>query len=150
MKTINFLSIISLFALIACNQTPPKEYPVNDPQLGNITTDTTSFSLSNDEQCFLAFAKKDSAFLSLTQEDGKILGKLWYKFYEKDQAKGTLTGTQNQDTLNLTFNFNAEGVSSEMPLKLYYKDGNLYEIHDDKLSEEGKGFIFVKTDVCKL
>jgi hypothetical protein len=149
MKAIKFLCIVLLFAAVACNQTPPKEYPVNDPLLGNITTDTTSFSLTNDEQCFLAFVKKDSAFLSLKQKEKKISGKLWYKFYEKDQAKGTISGTQNKDTLNLTFYFNAEGVSSEMPLKLYYKDGNLYEIHDNKLSEEGQGFIFIKTEDCK-
>jgi hypothetical protein len=87
MKAIKFLCIVLLFAAVACNQTPPKEYPVNDPLLGNITTDTTSFSLTNDEQCFLAFVKKDSAFLSLKQEEKKYRVNYGTSFTRKIKQK---------------------------------------------------------------
>ncbi|OAQ38171.1 hypothetical protein A5893_15340 [Pedobacter psychrophilus] len=151
MKNKLFTGFVALLSLAACNQNQkkdaPAEYPVNDPQLGNVTTDTSAFKLSNDEQCFMAHLKKDSAFLSLREENGEIKGKLWYKFAEKDNSKGDLTGKLDKDTLKLNYTFASEGVKgNEMPIKLSYKNGNLYEVYGDKPAEEGKGFIYVKSD----
>ncbi len=155
MKNILFTGIISFFALFACNQNQkektPAEYPVNDPQLGNVTIDTSSLKLSGDEQCYMAHLKKDSAFISLKEENGKIKGRLWYKFAEKDNSKGDLTGKMDKDTLKLNYTFAAEGVKgNQMPMKLFYKNGNLYEIYEDKPAEEGKGFIYVKSECRKF
>jgi hypothetical protein len=150
MKNKLFTGIVVLLMVSACNQNPkeaPAEYPVNDPQLGNVTTDTSSFKLTNDKQCFMAHLKKDSAFLSLTEENGQIKGRLWYKFAEKDNSKGDLVGKLDKDTLKLNYTFASEGVKgNQMPIKLSYKNGNLYEVYGDKPAEEGKGFIFVKSD----
>ena len=151
MKNKLLIGMVVLLAVAACNQNPkekaPAEYPVNDPQLGNVTTDTSSFKLITNEQCFMAHLKKDSAFLSLKEENGQIKGRLWYKFAEKDNSKGDLTGKMEKDTLKLNYIFAAEGVKdNQMHIKLFYKNGNLYEVYGDKPAQEGKGFIYVKSD----
>lgn len=55
MKNNLLTGIVLLFALTACNQNqtkePPAEYPVNDPQLGNVMTDTSRLTLSAVAQC---------------------------------------------------------------------------------------------------
>src|SRR6476659_10299788 len=127
MKTTLFASAILLLAIASCNQTQqktnPEEYPVNDPLLGNITTDTVNSVLTENEKCFTAALKNDSAFLKLKNVDGKVEGKLWNKFAEKDNSKGTLSGTMVGDTINLNYTFNAEGSTSERPIKMLIKDG---------------------------
>lgn len=87
--------------------------------------------------------KKDSAFLSLTEKNGEVTGKLWYKFAEKDNSKGDVKGTLKNDTLKLNYVFKAEGTTSETPLKFSHKDGNLYEVLEDG---ESGNFVFVKSD----
>jgi len=153
MKNKLFTGIVALLALAACNQNPkekaPAEYPVNDPQLGNVTTDTSSLKLTNDEQCFTAHLKKDSAFLSLKEENGEIKGRLWYKFAMKDNSKGDLVGKMDKDTLKLNYTFAAEGIKgNQMAIKIFYKNGNIYELHSDKPSEQEERFIYIKSD-CK-
>jgi DUF4097 and DUF4098 domain-containing protein YvlB len=155
MKNKLFTGIVALLALAACNQNPkekaPAEYPVNDPQLGNVTTDTSSFKLTKDEQCYMAHVKNDSAFLSLKEVNGEIKGRLWYKFAEKDNSKGDVIGKLDKDTIKLSYTFGSEGVKgNQMPIKLSYKNGNLYEVYGDKPAEEGKGFIYVKSDCRKF
>ncbi len=146
MKNKVFTGIVLLFALAACNQNQtkeaPAEYPVNDPQLGNVMTDTSRLSLSDETQCYTAFVKTDSAFLSIQETNGEVTGKLWYKFAEKDNSKGNVKGTLDNDTLKLTYTFDAEGKTSKMPIKLSHKDGNLYENYD---GGESGGFVFVKS-----
>ena len=116
---------------------------MNDPQLGNITTDTSSHSLSDQPLCYTAFVKTDSAFLSLKESNGEVTGKLWYKFGEKDKSKGDLKGTLVNDTLKLNYTFKAEGTTSEMPITFSQKNGNLYEVHEGGTSG---GFVFVKSE----
>lgn len=147
MKTNLITGIVLMFAVAACNQNgakqPPAEYPANDPLLGNVTTDTSRLGLSDEITCYTAHIKKDSAFLSLQESGGEVTGNLWYKFAEKDNSKGSLKGTLVNDTLKLNYTFQSEGTTSEMPLKLSHKNGNLYEVNEE--SDDG-GFIFVKSD----
>ena len=150
MKIKSFASIVLLLAVAACNQNKekkaPTEYPVNDPLLGNVTTDTSHVELGENEQCFMAHVKKDSAFISIKKIGPKVAGKLWYKFYEKDNAKGTFTGTMNQDTLNLDYTFSAEGSTSERPIKMLFENGGLYEINGNEVTKESQGFVYVKSE----
>lgn len=146
MKTKLLSTAFLLLAIVACNQNPskeaPKDYPVNDPQLGNITTDTTSSLIGKNERCFMATLKTDSFFLSLSKnDDGKISGKLWLKYYEKDNNKGDLAGVMNADTLNLKYTFSSEGSTSERPIKLLIQDG--------KIVDPSTGLNYYPTKECR-
>nr|MBC7614085.1 hypothetical protein [Pseudopedobacter sp.] len=144
MKIKLITTAVLLMGLAACNQTNHKEETSNDSLLTNTTTD--SLTLNENVQCYTASLKNDSAFLSLKNTNGKIEGKLWNKFYEKDNSKGTLSGTIENDTLKLNYTFNAEGSTSERPIKLLMKGNKIYEVYGNEIAEEGKGFIFVTSD----
>ncbi|MBU0696136.1 MAG: hypothetical protein KKE39_06370 [Bacteroidetes bacterium] len=144
MKSKLITTAVLLIGLAACNQTNHQEGTSKDSLLINTTTD--SFTLNENVQCYTASLKNDSAFLSLKSTDGKIEGKLWNKFYEKDNSKGTLSGTIENDTLKLNYTFNAEGSTSERPIKLLIKGDKIYEVYGNEVAEEGKGFVFVKSD----
>ncbi|MEO5912306.1 MAG: hypothetical protein ABIP95_15575 [Pelobium sp.] len=150
MKTKLLSSAFLLLAIVACNQNPskeaPKDYPINDPQLGNITTDTTSPLIGKNEKCFMASLKTDSAFLSISEDNNQIKGRLWYKFFEKDNNKGDLSGTMVGDTLKLDYTFNSEGVTSKRPLKMLIQNGTIVEVYGNEPAEKGKGFIFKRSD----
>jgi hypothetical protein len=147
MKIKHLALAVLLMTLAACHQTDHKEETAKDSPLTG-STSTDSLILNENIQCYTASLKNDSAFLSLKNTDGKIEGKLWNKFYEKDNSKGTLSGTMKNDTLKLIYTFNAEGSTSERPIKMVMKGNKIYEIYGDKMAEEGKGFIYVKSG-CK-
>lgn len=144
MKIKHITTVVLLMGLAACNQTDSKQGTAKDSLLTSTSTD--SLILNKNIQCYNASLKNDSAFLSLKNTNGKIEGKLWNKFYEKDNSKGTLSGTMENDTLKLNYTFNAEGSTSERPIKMVIKGNKIYEVYGNETAKEGKGFIYVKSD----
>lgn len=153
MKT-HFISFLwVLLAIVACNQSNNNtdnsdsvDQEIDDKD--SVVVEKSTLVLSEVEQCYTANVKTDSAFLSLKQNNDKIDGRLWYKFAEKDNSKGKLNGYLKNDTLTLNYIFNAEGSTSEMPIKLFYKEGKFYEVHNNVVNDSENGFIYSKSD-CK-
>lgn len=142
MKINYTITAIVLMALVGCNQSGN----TNDSLSTSIPTD--SITTNKSIQCYTASLKNDSAFLSLKNIDGKIEGKLWYKFAEKDNSKGLLSGIMDNDTLKLNYIFNSEGSTSERPLKMLLKEDGVYEIYGNELANSKTGFIYKSSD-CK-
>jgi hypothetical protein len=65
--------------------------------------------------CYTATLGKDVYTLTITDQNGSnVSGKLAFKNFEKDSSSGTFTGTYNNGILLGTYNFNSEGMNSNM------------------------------------
>lgn len=153
MKTFYFLStVLGIAFLMSCgnnkstNQEDNFNYPTTDPLLNAKKTESGPDTLAYGKQCFLAHIRKDSAFLNLDRNGNNISGTLHYKFREKDNSKGNLTGTIQGDTLVLNYTFSSEGTESERPIRFVYEKGNIYEVYDKKRPSRDSAFIFLPVE----
>lgn len=62
--------------------------------------------------CYLFVQNRDTIMLALESVEGKVRGKLAFRFFEKDQSHGTLDGEMRGDTLLATYAFTSEGLMS--------------------------------------
>jgi len=90
------------------------------------------------QTCYFAANAKDSIFVSLDDNLGTITGKMRYKNFEKDSSFGDVMGTQNGDTIKLSYTFQAEGTTSEREIYFLKKDGGLIEGIGDHKTESNK------------
>lgn len=90
------------------------------------------------QSCYFAANGKDSVFVSLDDNLGTITGKMRYKNFEKDSSSGDVMGTQNGDTIKLSYTFQAEGTTSEREIYFLKKDGGLIEGIGDHKTESNK------------
>ena len=90
------------------------------------------------QSCYFAANGKDSIFVSLDDNLGTITGKMRYNNFEKDSSFGDVMGTQNGDTIKLSYTFQAEGTTSEREIYFLKKDGGLIEGIGDHKTEGNK------------
>ncbi len=65
--------------------------------------------------CYTATLAKDVYTLTITDQSGSnVSGKLAFKNFEKDSSSGTFKGTYNNGVLLGIYNFNSEGMNSNM------------------------------------
>jgi hypothetical protein len=136
-------SILSIFILLLTSSCEKKIESMN-------TSSTPSDSLtikthkpiesSVVQTCFMGTNSKDSVFISLENNLGTIIGKLWYKNFEKDNSFGDVIGNKNGDTLKLNYTFQSEGKTSEREIFFIYKDGNLIEGIGDYKEDGNRSF----------
>lgn len=74
--------------------------------------DATETSKAGNPDCYLFVQDKDSILLALESVEGKIRGKLAFRFFEKDHSHGVLDGEMRGDTLLATYAFTSEGLMS--------------------------------------
>ena len=89
----------------------------------------TTASETTGKQCFLAAKNRDTTRVSLTIEGDKVTGEMIWNPYQKDGAKGTLTGTKTGNTITADYNYMIEG-NQQQEEKLFVLEGN-------KLLEKG-------------
>lgn len=92
------------------------------------------------QSCYFAANGKDSVFVSLDDNLGTITGKMRYKNFEKDSSSGDVMGTQNGDTIKLSYTFQAEGKTSEREIYFLKKNNELIEGIGDHKTEGNKDF----------
>ena len=95
MKHILLISVIFIF--MACNNKAtdaPPDGSVHAGATDTIATRQIPFVLTG---CYQMTLKKDTAFLNLQVVDTTVTGILNYRFFEKDQNKGTLQGVLRND-----------------------------------------------------
>lgn len=63
-------------------------------------------------ECYLFVQNRDTIKLALESVEGKIKGKLAFRFFEKDASHGVLNGEMHGDTLLATYAFTSEGLMS--------------------------------------
>lgn len=159
MKKIILLSSLSIF-LMNCN----KKAEVATPK---VETDSVAIvepvidTLGAKSFCYMDVIGKDTIFVSIDDNLGTITGKMYNKFFEKDQSKGDLSGIRSGDTLKLTYEFAAEGKPKNTN-DIYFlqkKDAIIEGIgerdsqtgakyaNENKIKYDGKGY---KLADCKL
>lgn len=107
MKKLVLLSAFSVF-LLNCNkktEVPAPKVETDSVAVAEPVIDT----LGPKSFCYMQVVGKDSLFVSIDDNLGTVTGKMYNKFFEKDQSKGTLSGIKSGDTLKLTYEFTAEG-----------------------------------------
>lgn len=62
--------------------------------------------------CYLFVQDRDTIKLALESVEGKIKGKLAFRFFEKDDSRGVIDGAMYGDTLLATYAFTSEGLMS--------------------------------------
>ena len=92
------------------------------------------------QTCYMEVAGKDTLFVSLDDNLGTITGQMRYKKFEKDSSIGDVMGTQNGDTLKLSYTFEAEGTTSDREIYFLRKDGNLIEGIGEHKTEGNRDF----------
>ena len=94
--------------------------------------------------CYAGNSGKDTVTLSLATQDDRITGELYYKFYEKDQTRGTLSGQWRGDTLVADYIYTSEGMPSVRQVAFLQKGNTLIEGHGNMVEKNGK-MVFADT-----
>lgn len=159
MKKLVLLSAFSAF-LLNCNK--KTEVPVPKTETDSLAiVEPVIDTLGPKSFCYMEVVGKDTTFVSIDDNLGTVTGKMYRKFFEKDQSKGTLSGIKSGDTLKLTYEFAAEGKKGNTN-DIYFlqkknaiiegvgerdaETGTKYA-NENKIKYEGKGY---KIADCKL
>jgi hypothetical protein len=129
MRTI-YCTILSIFALTACNKTD------TPPNIANQSPAATAAKINNMNDGTYCFSKKfnqDVTNIQLIISGSNITGFMNWVPYQKDSARGTLTGTKNTaGELDLLYDYMIEGsqqtetkVMKIENEKLWIKNGEL-------------------------
>jgi len=105
MKIKLFIAAAMVTALYSCSQANKSE-----------STDSATPVKTNEASikgCYLYTLNRDTFQLAITNNNEKAVeGSLIYNFFEKDDSKGTFTGTYENGILIGEYKFQAEGKSS--------------------------------------
>ena len=74
--------------------------------------DGTATSNMRNPDCYLFVQDMDTIKLALESVEGKIKGRLTFRFFEKDDSEGVINGEMRGDTLLATYAFTSEGLMS--------------------------------------
>lgn len=122
------LAIFSLFLLAACNKTDTPQ-PINQAATGMpdiASNNVTSNSLSDGTYCFSKVLNKDVTDVKLNIAGNVVTGKMNWLPYEKDSARGTLTGTVNTTgELELLYDYMIEGNQQTETKMMKIEQGKL-------------------------
>lgn len=135
MKKIILIPLVA-FAVISCEKKSSEVVNVDQSAADSVTVPESNEPMQSStlQTCYLGVTGKDSVYVSLDDNLGTITGKMRYKNFEKDSSMGDLMGSKNGDTLKLTYNFQAEGTTSEREIYFLQKGENLIEgIGDQKM-----------------
>jgi len=111
-----------LLFLMACSS--HKNGESSTPQADTIPQIHSMQSLDG---CYRMVILKDTAFLSLSGINENYQGELWYKRFEKDANRGTVSLTKTGDYLTGWYNFESEGRASVREIKLKILNQQLAE-----------------------
>ena len=137
----NFILITSVLAVsIRCEKKIDSTINSENKNADSLTSleNSKPIESSTEQSCYLGVTGKDSVFISLDDNLGTFTGKMRYKNFEKDSSSGDVMGTQNGDTIKLSYTFQAEGTTSEREIYFLKKDGGLIEGIGDHKTESNK------------
>lgn len=124
------------FLLAGCNNESAEKQQADQiteapvPSAGSVATATRA--------CYLGNSGRDTITLSFTSTGNKVNGNLHYKFYEKDQSQGPVSGEMKGDTLIADYRFASEGMQSLREVIFLKKDDGFVEGYGDMEEKNGK------------
>jgi hypothetical protein len=92
----------------------------------------------NNKVCYANFKNKDKVLISFTVMDSLVTGDLAYRYYEKDENKGTVNGIMRGDTIIAEYTFESEGIMSVREVVFLKKGNTLVEGFGDVEDSKGK------------
>lgn len=126
-----FLFSVLLTILTACQQT-------NSNKTTTDSVKTTSAILHAGPQCFTQVLNRDTAYLRFQTDNEVITGQLEYKPFEKDKNSGTISGTINDDIIDVEYHYASEGTMSIRKAIFKIDGDSLFEAIADSLDKEGQ------------
>ncbi len=134
----HLLILLSAIFFYSCNSGN------NDTSQADTLTDTSvdtisaaAIPFSNDSICYVFVSGKDVYTYRLLVQDNQVTGTAHYDNFEKDDSKGTVHGTIQNDIIHVWYNFESEGLKSVS--ERYFK------VTENTITE-GIGMIDVKGD----
>ena len=121
---IYFFSIITLFFLSACSETPQEK---KDPAQEKVAIAETR-SLDG---CYEMVISGDSAFMNLTQNGENLSGSLIYKRKDKDSNKGNVVLKKTDGRAEGYYTFQSEGQTSVRQIIFKINNNSFAEAYGD-------------------
>lgn len=108
-----YLSIVFVCILLfACNSTENNNTVTDSIVSSPDTTYPEVLMKKEDTVCYEFVSGKDVYTYRLFIKDSLVTGTAHYDNFEKDDSKGTVHGTLNNDIIHLWYNFESEGMQS--------------------------------------
>ncbi|MFD1629456.1 hypothetical protein [Pseudopedobacter beijingensis] len=109
-KSFIYLSVLAV-SLAACNQNPKNTQQQEQ---------TEDHSMHN--KCYQAITNADTLNMTIHDHGGKVMGTLDFKFKEKPNTNGQITGEFRGDTLFVDYSYEFNNTPSKNPL-VFLKQG---------------------------
>lgn len=134
------LTSVLLLAMAAC-QTPAPDNNQQTPS-AQVTENTSPTpppaTPTADTLCFETKSGKDVFSLRLIINGNKVSGNLNYKFYERDGAYGTLSGTMQNNLIEADYNYTIEGSEQIEVVAFKLENGKISRKRGELTEKDGK------------
>jgi methionine-rich copper-binding protein CopC len=98
----------------------------------------------NQELCFSKNVNKDITTVTLTISGDTVTGKMDWVPFEKDSARGTLSGTLQNGEMNLLYDYTIEGAHQTEEKIMKIENGNLLIKHGELEDPKYNGNLIYK------
>lgn len=115
-----------------------------DPVLEIQKTESIITIPQNQELCFVKNFNKDVTTVTLTVSGDKVVGRMDWVPFEKDSARGTLSGTLANGEMNLLYDYMIEGARQTEEKIMKIEDGKLFIKHGELLDPKYNGNLIYK------
>jgi hypothetical protein len=140
-----FIAIIFLFLAFLSCQNQGKKDNGSETQTGVID----STGVDKGPFCFVYAENKDTTYVSLMIDGTNVTGEMTWQPYEKDGARGTLSGNKTENgELALNYAYTIEG-SNQTETKVMKIDGDRLLIKVGELSDPNNDGNLVYKDVTQ-
>lgn len=127
------LAMLAALLATACNNNTNNETtPAKAPVDNGISKETAGSA------CYQGAVGRDTVWLFLSGTGNAVSGRLDYRFYEKDNNRGTLSGSMHGDTLLADYTFSSEGSTSVRQVAFLKKGDSFTEGHGAMKEQDGK------------
>lgn len=127
------------FIIAACNNATEENTTKTDSV---VETSVTENSIKvPGKMCFQSILQRDTISIELFIKDSTVAGNLVYNMFEKDDNKGTFSGTISGDIIKADYKFLSEGITSVREVMFSLKDNTLTEGYGD-MEEKGNKSVF--------
>ncbi|MCW3074419.1 MAG: hypothetical protein JWP69_1488 [Flaviaesturariibacter sp.] len=135
MKHIFFLAICFLAACNSESVDKPGDESVHASATDTIPVGAKLVILDG---CYAVQTAKDTATLSLQLKDSTVTGQLVYKWFEKDQNKGTINGVLRDSLVYADYTFESEGITSVRQVIFKIQNNQLLEATGERTQRDNK------------
>lgn len=135
MKKSIFILGVAFISLTSCTKKAEEKTVVTQEEMEKPETESA-------KECYQYVSKKDTVMVTLITSNGNnITGDLKYKWFEKDNNDGKISGMFKGDTLYADYTFQSEGMSSVREMVFLRKGNTLIEGFGD-IEEKGDKQVF--------